>query len=62
MFKVNPKEFKKVNLPVTVRFTEDLHKELHDYAAKYGVSFNYLVLKCCRYALDHAEDNKESNQ
>ena len=59
MFKVKPKEFRDANTSVTIRFTEDLHKELHEFAAKNDVSFNYLVLKCCRYALDNADKSDD---
>ena len=57
MFKID-NECKTPNVPVTIRFTEELHEELHEYAAKNKISFNYLVLKCCRYALDNAEKNE----
>lgn len=57
MFKVE-NEFKGADIPRTIRFTEKLFKQLNEYAAAHDVSFNYLVLQCCKYALDHAEDNK----
>lgn len=61
MFRIDT-EFKNANVSRTVRFTEKLFEELNEYAAKNDVSFNYLVLQCCRYALDNAEDrNQQKN-
>ena len=62
MFKVD-NEFKNANVSRTVRFTEKLFDELNQYATKHDISFNYLVLQCCKYALDNAEDKtEESNE
>lgn len=58
MFKID-NEFKNANVARTVRFTEKLFERLNDYAAQNDVSFNYLVLQCCKYALDNAEDAKK---
>ena len=58
MFKID-NEFKNANVARTVRFTEKLFERLNDYAAQNDVSFNYLVLQCCKYALDNAEDEKK---
>ena len=44
---------KNANVPKTIRFTESLSEELSDIAFKKNISFNFLVLQCCRYALDH---------
>lgn len=54
MFKVN-NEFANANVPRTIRFTEKLFDELNGFAAENNVSFNLLVLQCCRYAMDMAE-------
>lgn len=43
------------NIPRTVRFTESLFEELNRTAAENHISFNKLVLMCCRYALDHQQ-------
>ncbi|MBQ8288223.1 MAG: hypothetical protein IJX76_05565 [Clostridia bacterium] len=59
MFKVN-KEFKSANIPRTIRFTEQLFEDLNRVAAENDVSFNYLVLQCCKYALDHAEKSEDA--
>jgi len=52
MFEVD-NSLKSANTPCTIRFTEDLFEKLHDVAAQYNISFNLLVLQCCKYALDN---------
>lgn len=53
-------EFKNARITRTIRFTEKLYEELWKTAKEAGVSFNLVVLKCCKYALDHKEgENKE---
>lgn len=56
MFKIE-KELKQANIARTIRFTEPLFEELNRVAAENDISFNHLVLQCCKYALD----NKESD-
>jgi len=51
MFEIQPKLKKKANIQSTIRFPEVLWDDLHQFAAEYNVSFNYLVLQCCDYAL-----------
>ncbi len=58
MFKIE-NEFKNANVARTVRFTEKLFERLNEYAAENDVSFNYLVLQCCKYALDNAEKSEK---
>ncbi len=48
-------EFSNINVARTIRFTETLYHELTTAANANDVSFNMLVLQCCRYALDHLE-------
>lgn len=60
MFSINT-NFRSANIPRTIRFTEKLFEELNQYAAEHDVSFNYLVLECCRYALDNAEDRQKNS-
>ena len=48
-------QFSNANVSRTVRFTDLLYHELNMVAAKNKISFNLLVLQCCRYALDHLE-------
>lgn len=62
MFKVD-KRYAKANIQKTIRFTEDIYKELDDLAKQEKIAFNTLVLQCCQYALDNSEtklvDNKK---
>ena len=52
MFQIeNP--FKNANIPRTIRFTEDLFEKLNQTAQDNGISFNLLVLQCCKYALEN---------
>ena len=53
-------QFSNANLARTIRFTEKLFDELNDVAEENKVSFNLLVLQCCRYALDHLQDEKSA--
>jgi len=52
MFKID-NELKNANTPRTVRFTEPLFEKLNSVAQQNGISFNLLVLQCCKYALDN---------
>ena len=52
MFEVD-NEFKNANVPRTIRFTETLFDELNKIASENGVSFNLLVLQCCKYAMEN---------
>ncbi len=54
MFKIE-KELKNANIPRTIRFTEALFEELNKTAVENDISFNLLVLQCCKYALDNKE-------
>ncbi|MBQ9133399.1 MAG: hypothetical protein IJX64_02575 [Clostridia bacterium] len=54
MFKVD-KELKSANVSRTIRFTDKMFDDLTRVARKNGVSFNNLVLQCCKYALDNME-------
>ena len=49
-------EFKHANLSRTIRFTDSLYEELKTVAARHNMSLNELVLRCCRYALDHLDE------
>lgn len=48
-------DYRDANTPRTVRFTQPLFEELNRVAAENGISFNLLVLQCCRYALENME-------
>ncbi len=56
MFKIE-KEFNSANISRTIRFTEPLFERLNQVATENEISFNLLVLQCCKYALDNQEPN-----
>lgn len=58
MFKID-NEMKNANIPRTVRFTEQLFDRLNHVAAADNISFNLLVLQCCKYALDDMNEDKD---
>lgn len=59
MFKID-NELKSANVARTVRFTEPMFERLNKTAAENNISFNLLVLQCCKYALDSMDsDEKE---
>ena len=55
MFKLD-NELKNANTPRTIRFTEALFEKLNKTAQENNISFNLLVLQCCKYALDEMEE------
>ena len=55
MFKIE-KDYKSANVSRTVRFTEQLFERLNKTATENNISFNLLVLQCCKYALDNQEE------
>lgn len=54
MFKVE-KELKNANIARTIRFTENLFEDLNRVSTENDISFNLLVLQCCKYALENME-------
>ncbi len=58
MFKIE-NELKSANIARTVRFTEPLFEKLNDLAQEHNISFNLLVLQCCKYALENMDEGKE---
>ncbi|MBO5106455.1 MAG: hypothetical protein J6C29_06110 [Clostridia bacterium] len=58
MFKIN-NEFKAANISRTVRFTEPIFEQLNQIATENEISFNLLVLQCCKYALDNLEKDEK---
>ncbi len=58
MFKIE-KELKSANISRTIRFTEPLFERLNQTATDNGISFNLLVLQCCKYALDNQEEESK---
>jgi len=61
MFKIESR-FSNANVSRNIRFTEKLFDELSEVAHKNNISFNALVLQCCRYALDHLDETGEDPQ
>lgn len=59
MFQVD-KEMHGPKNPHTVRFPDALFEHLCQLAQNRGVSFNFFVLLCCKYAMEHMEEEKES--
>ena len=57
MFKID-NELKSANIARTVRFTEPLFDRLNDIAQKSNISFNLLVLQCCKYAIENMESDE----
>ena len=57
MFRIE-NEFKNANIPRTVRFTEPVFERLNQLAQENDISFNLLILQCCKYALENMEDEK----
>lgn len=55
MFKID-NELKGANIARTVRFTEPLFEKLNKTASENNISFNLLVLQCCKYALEDMEN------
>ena len=53
------RKFSATNISKTVRFTEWIDQEFVELHRKTGISVNQLILQCCRYALDHLEDNHD---
>ncbi|MBQ9106251.1 MAG: hypothetical protein IJY56_00005 [Clostridia bacterium] len=60
MFKVD-NELKNATVSRTVRFTEPLFEKLNEVAAENGISFNLLVLQCCKYALEDMEPKQKED-
>jgi len=52
MFEVE-KSLKTANVSRTIRFTDELFEELQKVAGKNDISFNLLVMQCCKYALEN---------
>lgn len=59
MFKVD-KAISRSNIPRTIRFNEELFDALAEISTSEKVSFNSLVLQCCKYAICNYQINKES--
>jgi predicted HicB family RNase H-like nuclease len=60
MFEID-NQYANANVPRTIRFTDKLFEDLNSVAEENNISFNMLVLQCCRYALEHLKQNEERN-
>ncbi len=58
MFKLDSTT-KNANIARTIRFTEDLFAQLDRIAFRNNMSFNSLILQCCKYALEHYEEDTQ---
>ena len=61
MFEIN-NEFKNANIARTIRFTEPLFEELSKVACENDISFNLLVLQCCKYAMNNMKSENNLNE
>lgn len=61
MFRVN-KKAPVSNITRTIRFTEDIFDSLMSISGKEDVSFNQLVLQCCKYAIDNYWEGNEEQK
>lgn len=61
MFRVQ-NEFSNANLARSIRFTEKLFNQLNEIAAQKNISFNLVVLQCCKYALDNMDHEEFQTQ
>ena len=61
MFVVNNK-VPKSNVSRTIRFTEEIFDELSYIANAEDVSFNQLVLQCCKYAINNYSGKNNENK
>lgn len=55
MFQVD-NTLRSANVARTIRFTEEMFEQLQQIAFKNDISFNLLVLQCCKYALDNMKE------
>ena len=53
------KKYKSANISRTIRFTEELFEKLNQTAQDNEISFNLLVLQCCKYALENMEKEEK---
>ena len=58
MFEID-KEMYGLKSPHTVRFPDALFEHLCQLAQNRGVSFNFFVLLCCKYAMKHMGEETE---
>ena len=47
------------NSPRTIRFPDEFFEHLCQLAQENGISLNRFVLECCKYAVEHMEEEQE---
>lgn len=52
----------KSNIPRTIRFSEEIYNLLLKISSSENVSFNSLVLQCCKYAIDNHQKIDENSK
>ena len=57
MFQVD-NTLRSANVGRTIRFTEEMFEQLQQIANKHDISFNLLVLQCCKYALENMKEEE----
>ena len=61
MFRID-KIYHGANIPRTIRFTPELFEQLNKIASNNDISFNYLVLQCCAYAIENMEPEEQEEK
>ena len=56
------KEFLNPTLPRTIRFTEILYQWLKTTSERENISFNRMVLQCCKNAMDQDLSHKTAEE
>jgi len=51
-------ELKGAKIPRIIRFTENVFNGLNKLAVENDISYDLLVLQCCKYALENIEEEK----
>ena len=59
MFEIE-KGMYRANIPRTIRFPEALFEYLSQLAQENEISFNFLVLQCCSYAINNMTIKKKN--
>ena len=52
------RELKEAKIPRIIRFTETVFNGLNKLAIENNISYDLLVLQCCKYALENVEEEK----
>ena len=58
MFKIED-ACKRVNISRTIGFAEEIFEKLSAVSRKNDVSFNFLVVQCCKYALENLKEDQK---